>query len=120
MYVCRSRSVHDRYIKKHDHSRESRYNPEHYALEMYENKAAAIVQRWDSREDIDPFSGEAGPTGRPSRSAKKPTTALAQVAHMRYGGVLCTMGGGGGGGGLTYDLILPQHKGLSQVCNLHF
>lgn len=76
--------MHDRYRKRYDHSLENRYNPAQFDPAMYENKAAAIAQRWDSKEELDSkFTGEAEPTGRPTRSAGKPTSALAKVTHTR-------------------------------------
>lgn len=86
--------MHDRYRTKYDHSLENHYNPAQFDPAMYENKAAAIAERWDSNEKLDSkFTGEADSTGRPTGSARKPNSAVAKVTHTRYVGGLNAKGG---------------------------
>ena len=66
------RSVYDKASQKYGREYiDAQYNPDRFGTDMYENKAAMIAKRWDSKEDIDSgFLGDRSTTAGNGASAK--------------------------------------------------
>lgn len=67
-----NRSVYDKASQKYGREYiDAQYNPDRFGTDMYENKAAMIAKRWDSKEDIDSgFLGDRSTTAGNGASAK--------------------------------------------------